>query len=144
MYLHTLLSSLPSWDIFIPFSKIKTAVGTIFLTSTTKDIPSLALLTNTRIAIITAIEVPMLKDLTWGIFFTWFSTTRSTGISILSTQTISICLNFFWKVAVVVFFHTFFQPGKCIFLGVIRIRIRTFFHQKELWHNKNKQILVDH
>ena len=63
----------------------------------------------------------MLKDLTWVIFFTSFSTTRSTGISILPTQTFSINVNFFEKLlSLSLSIHHFTQVH---LLAVIRIRI---------------------
>ena len=69
----------------------------------------------------------MLKDLTWVIFFTSFSTTRSTGISILPTQTFSINVNFFEKLlSLSLSIHHFTQVH---LLAVIRIRI-IFFTKK--------------
>ena len=44
-----------------------------------------------------ALEVAIFNDLNFGIFSISFSTTRFTGVSILPTQTISVCLNFFEK-----------------------------------------------
>ena len=72
-------------------------------------------------------SLSMLKDLTWVIFFTSFSTTRSTGISILPTQTFSINVNFFEKLlSLSLSIHHFTQVH---LLAVIRIRI-IFFTKK--------------